>query len=281
MVKRIVALDFDGVICDSARELSFSAWQVAIDLWSKTLTDNPSCANYQVFDSSQKGVQEFMADFLKLRPFLEYGYHAIMLAFLYLSDIEKFKQLQNCTIISTDIIESTFTREYGDNEISIKELSANNWELLSLALGRQRDVLLREALEKWFILNPLYPEALSFLQSDHSSADLLLVIITTKQQRFAKKILEKNNIQWEEENIYGLESGNKLTILRMLTHHHPNATIHFVEDRIETLIKVSNDPLLAKVRLYVADWGYVNPKLKTSLSIHHPEIMILKQLVLD
>ena len=60
-----VALDFDGVICDSARETAVSAWRAGRELWPEWASVVPP--------------PEYVARFVRLRPWLETGYQAIVM----------------------------------------------------------------------------------------------------------------------------------------------------------------------------------------------------------
>ena len=60
----IYALDFDGVICDSAIETAMTGWKVACQIWSDMPTETP---------------QEIIALFREVRPVMETGYEAILI----------------------------------------------------------------------------------------------------------------------------------------------------------------------------------------------------------
>ena len=81
-------------------------------------------------------------------------------------------------------------------------------------------------------------------------------IITTKQERFVRAILDNANISCPPpDRLFGLENtiGSKIDILLHLQRTKTSSQpIHFVEDRIETLEKISNVEELKDVRLYLA-----------------------------
>ncbi|EWM29999.1 uncharacterized protein Naga_100379g1 [Nannochloropsis gaditana] len=52
-------------------------------------------------------------------------------------------------------------------------------------------------------------------------------------------------------------------------------TLHFVEDRVETLEKVCGDPRLQNVQLYLADWGYTTDAARERAMLN-PRIRILQ-----
>lgn len=58
----------------------------------------------------------------------------------------------------------------------------------------------------------------------------------------------------------------------------PRAVVHFVEDRLDTLIAVAETADLAHVRLYFADWGYSTPaERKEASGIPNVQIIDLTQ----
>ena len=55
-------------------------------------------------------------------------------------------------------------------------------------------------------------------------------------------------------------------------------TIHFVEDRLETLLRVESEPALENVKLHYADWGYgTEEHLAVAKSDPHIEVLSLDQ----
>ena len=86
-------------------------------------------------------------------------------------------------------------------------------------------------------------------------------IITTKQAKYIETILSANQITLPQ-TIYDLNHayGNKLNVLERLILNNPNDKIHFVEDRLETLLMINKSLILSNlnnnIQLYFADWGY-------------------------
>jgi len=114
-------------------------------------------------------------------------------------------------------------------------------------------------------------------------------IVTTKNARFVKAILESNNISSPTPyRLYDLERltsgekpfGNKMNVLKSITNDYSIKNnnklpiIHFVEDRYETLLSVASNKELEHVNLYLADWGYntIENRKETEL---HPRIKLL------
>ncbi|HEY9710356.1 MAG TPA: hypothetical protein V6D48_19270, partial [Oculatellaceae cyanobacterium] len=86
-----------------------------------------------------------------------------------------------------------------------------------------------------------------------------LFIVTTKEGRFVKQLLQEQGIQLPEDRIIGKECKRpKHQTLRQLIEAFPGeaVTLWFVEDRLKTLQSVQQQSDLKDVRLYLADWGY-------------------------
>ena len=142
-------------------------------------------------------------------------------------------------------------------------------EALIDAFGKTRDKFIAEEFDTWLDLNPIYPgieEAFQKLQQSNFERDNFF-IITTKQERFVLEILKNKNLMVpKDENLYGLGNkiGSKADILLHLTQNRlkDGHRIHFVEDRVETLVKITETPGLEKVKLYLVDWGYTTLEQK-------------------
>jgi len=220
---KLYALDFDGVICDSAIETGITGWKVACQLWPDMPTDTPP---------------DMLEKFRQVRPVMETGYEAILIMRKLFEGIaprlllDQFK-IQLKTIIKRD-------------ELSIAGLKRR--------FGEQRDIWVHDHLDEWIMMNPLFEGITEKLRQIDNQ---LTYIITTKQERFVSQILKANNIIFPAEHIYGLDRDlSKQQILADISASHLEHHIVFVEDRLPTLIDVIADTRLAKVQLYFADWGY-------------------------
>jgi hypothetical protein len=86
------------------------------------------------------------------------------------------------------------------------------------------------------------------------------VLVTTKEGEFARRILEHWNVHLAD--IQGKEAGiHKCDNLRSLIadytgEHGRRPSLWFIEDRFETLEHVTTHADLADVGLFLADWGY-------------------------
>jgi phosphoglycolate phosphatase-like HAD superfamily hydrolase len=220
----IYALDFDGVICDSAVETGITGWKAAKQFWDDLVTPLPS--------------PQLIEKFRKVRPILETGYEAILLIKL-LHDGESIETiLNNFSKIKQKVIK--------DNKL--------NTSSLKKLFGTTRDHWIDDDLNDWVEMNPLFSGVTEKLQNLEKRD---WYIITTKQEHFVKQILTANQIQLANERIFGLDRKmSKETILTDLVKRHTPASIYFVEDRLPTLLNVLNNEELKSVKLFFALWGY-------------------------
>lgn len=124
--------------------------------------------------------------------------------------------------------------------------------------GETRDDLIRRDREAWLRLNAVYPFVREAFERSLNDADFY--IVTTKQRRFVREIMEFNGLRCPPDDlVFDLDSEirGKANVLRhILEQSKGETTLHFVEDRLETLRTVADTEGLGSVRLYLADWGY-------------------------
>ena len=219
----IYALDFDGVICDSAVETAITGWKAASQIWG----DMPNAVP-----------QEMIARFRVIRPIIETGYEAILaMRLMYLEES----------------IESIYN-DYGNKINDLLKDSQITVDDLKALFGETRDIWIANDLADWINMNPLFDgvaEKLRQLGEQH------WYVVTTKQERFVKQILKANAINLTDQQIFGLDRNmSKIEVLKGLLKAHPNAPLVFVEDRLPTLLNVLKNDELASVELIFALWGY-------------------------
>jgi len=216
----IYALDFDGVICDSAIETAITGWKVATQLWPDMANTVPS--------------EQHIEQFRQLRPLLETGYEAILFMRL-------LQQGESVKSISANL--SHFLSELEGKTEALKKL-----------FGGVRDQWIEQAHVEWVTMNPLFDGVADKLQQLEGEP---WYIITTKQERFVEEILRVNQIKIPQENIFGLDAKmSKEQVLLLLQERHGDTPICFVEDRLPTLLKVMDNAQLKAIQLQLADWGY-------------------------
>lgn len=217
----IIALDFDGVICKSAGEACASGWKAAGRLWPGR------------FEGEVPG--EMAAAFERVRPAMSVGYQSILLVRLLRDGYPEEKILADAVSLFSALM---------DAEGLARDA------LLSL-FGRTRDDWMAEDLRGWIRAHGFYEGTVDAV----NRSDLPRYIITTKEKRFALALCNAAGLNLPVENIFGLESGKKLNVLAGLRRRHPQAQIHFIEDRLSALLHAAQDKII-DLRLYFAAWGY-------------------------
>jgi len=220
----IFALDFDGVICDSAVETAITGWKAAGRLWS----DMPRVASKAMIDQ-----------FRLVRPNIETGYEAILaMRLLYLG-----KTIESIDSGYSDQIQALLK----DAQVTVDDLKK--------LFGETRDVWIAKDLADWVNMNPLFAGVATKLRKLGQQCPWY--VVTTKQERFVKQILKANAIDLADERIFGLDRNmSKIEVLKGLLKTHSNETIYFVEDRLPTLLNVLKHDELASIKLIFALWGY-------------------------
>ena len=227
MLPTLLTLDFDGVICDGLIEYFATTKKTYHQIWqedSETVTDR------------------FSTIFAQLRPVIETGWEMpILLRSLVLGITPE-------TILSQwhSIRDETVTQENLDKKF------------LSHTLDSTRDNWINHNLDDWLSLHHFYPGILPKLRQIINS-DCYFYIITTKEGRFVKQLLERQGLELPAKNIIGKECKRpKYETLRLLRDTIPesNISIWFIEDRLKTLELVKQQSDLSQVQLFLADWGY-------------------------
>ena len=224
---KILALDFDGVICNGLKEYFQTTLRTYQKLWK---------------DDSQNDLEIWANSFYKLRPVIETGWEMpILLRALVL----QYEQ---------DNIESNWHNVC--SEIVTKE-NLNKQQVMS-ALDGVRDHWIQTDLDNWVALHEFYPGVLEKLGKLLDSSTLLY-IVTTKEGRFVKQLLKQQNLSFPEDHIFGKEVKQpKFDTLRQIlkiNQETPN-NLWFIEDLLKTLNKVKSQEYLTEVNLFLADWGY-------------------------
>ena len=256
----LLALDFDGVICDGLIEYFSTTKQTYQQIWSKDRLIDDNLAS----------------SFYKLRPVIETGWEMpILLRALVLG------------IPETDIL-----NDWSAIALKIVETESLDKKHLAQQLDGVRDNWINKDLQQWLDLHRFYPGVIDRLHQivnasigygEENSTYLSvnsateLYIVTTKEGRFVKQLLEQQGIKLPAENILGKECQRpKYETLRLLRDNFSgnNISIWFVEDRIKALQQVQQQPDLEFVNLFLADWGY-NIERDRALAKSDPHIQLL------
>jgi phosphoglycolate phosphatase-like HAD superfamily hydrolase len=221
----VLALDFDGVICDGLKEYFQTAWKAYTQIWQVEAAPDGTIA----------------PAFYRLRPVIETGWEMPVLIRALVMGVEEEKIFQDWVTIAARIV--------ADDNLKPLEIST--------AVDGIRDHLIATDLEGWLAEHQFYPGVINRLQTFlNSTTDFF--IISTKEGRFIKQLLQQQGIELSDSQIYGKESKRpKPQILTELKQTYgETAWIWFVEDRLKTLQAVEKQATLEKVELFLADWGY-------------------------
>ncbi len=223
----ILALDFDGVLCDSASETAASAWRAGKTVWPHWLSPEPP--------------EALITGFRAVRPYLETGYQAIPM----LRMVEQNRPL--------DAFKSDLETEI--NSI-LAETNLTRRDMIT-RFGEARDNWIADNEASWLARHRFFPGTVERVRERINKGDNV-AIVTTKQERFVHSLLNDADLTIHESHIFGLErKKSKEEILTQLLDI--DTSIIFVEDRLETLIRIIKHPSLAQATLQYADWGYGTP----------------------
>lgn len=221
MTKRLVFLDFDGVICNSVLECLYSA---TIAYYSKYLkVQLPSLP------------LSFKERFVRYRPFIRTGEDYVVLADLVARGVEIHKQ------------------EEFDQELQ-------SYPVESLSLFRdlfyqtRRELIAHDFLH-WMRLNPLYSGVKEPLQE--VAQDPSVYILSTKVSDLIHKILLYHGIDWPEQRILYSHTITKKEIIGSILASTGDSQAAFLDDQLDHLRVAMEDN---RISPFLAGWGYVKPE---------------------
>ncbi len=233
---KILALDFDGVICNGLQEYFQSSKRTYEQIWTQ-----------------EKPLSQELADsFYQLRPVIETGWEMPILLRALGLNIAASEILENWHRVCQEIVTS--------EEIEPKDVAQK--------LDRVREEWIKTDLENWLGLHKFYPGVIARLKQIIRS-DTRLYIITTKEGRFTRKLLQQQGIELLEDGIIGKEQKRpKFETLRQIITKHQITPAHlwFVEDRLPALQLVKRQSDLREMGLFLAAWGYNTEQTRKSLS---------------
>lgn len=224
---QILALDFDGVICNGLLEYFQTTKSTYIQVWGEHSSDL---------------LNNFADDFYRLRPVIEMGWEMPILLRTLVLGFDENQIKDDWSSLCHKILKS-------DN--------LDKQDLIT-QLDGVRDHWIDSDLESWLKLHQFYPGVVEKISKILRSS-ILLYIITTKEGRFVQQLLKKQGVELPIKNILGKESKQpKYEILRQLIQENNQVPdqLWFVEDLLKTLCKVQQQPDLKEVRLFLADWGF-------------------------
>jgi phosphoglycolate phosphatase-like HAD superfamily hydrolase len=213
------------VLCDSARETALSAWRAGRGFWPEWQTAEPP--------------RTYLERFLQLRPWLETGYQAVIML----------------RMVADGLPDAEFAGPLAEHcRQWLSRLGVAREELVR-RFGEARDTWIRDDFRGWLAVHDFYPGVVEAVRRALAHAEVF--VLTTKQERFARALIESQGLFLPADRLWGLDRGRpKEADLMELAAGRGAGVVHFVEDRVETLRRVLAEPGLAGVRLYYASWGY-------------------------
>ncbi|MGH7275751.1 MAG: HAD family hydrolase [Candidatus Rokuibacteriota bacterium] len=222
----ILALDFDGVLCDGMREYFEAAWRAYRRL-------RPS-----VEPTPPAGLFE---RFARLRPVVESGWEMPLLLHALLHGAAEGALLADWRPEAW-LADAGLAREAAGTE-----------------LDRVRDEWIARDEAGWLASHRFYPGAIERLRG-LARGPVRVCVLTTKEGRFARTLLARQGVELDPAQVYGKEAQRpKRAILAELAAGGGATRVWFVEDRLRTLEDVKRDPALDAVGLFLAAWGYNTP----------------------
>lgn len=214
----LLALDFDGVLCDGLPEYFRSAWRAGQRVWG--WGDTPPA--------------DLEAAFGRLRPWIETGWE-MPLALWALQTVGEIGIGPHWPSAIPPLLE-----QCGCDRTTLTQ-----------ALDQVRSDWIATDRSGWLALHRFYPGVLEALRAWGDR----WCIVTTKDGRFTHELLTQAGLECDRRRIFGKEVGQpKPETLKQLQAQGYRLT--FVEDRAEALLAAAQQPELTAVRLVLADWGY-------------------------
>ncbi|MBW4693730.1 MAG: HAD family hydrolase [Lyngbya sp. HA4199-MV5] len=240
----VLALDFDGVLCNGMKEYFQTSWRAYCNLWQPEDTTPP------------EGLAEC---FYRTRPVIETGWEMPLLVRSLLLGTPEAEILEHWSTIAK--------QQTAADGVEAAQLGAE--------VDGIRDRWIQRDVESWLAEHEFYPGIIPQLKIWLTSPTEV-VIISTKEGRFIQQLLQQQNVDFTKLKILGKEVKRPKpeTLRSLLTNHPPTATVWFVEDRLQTLQAVQQQADLADVQLFLADWGY-NTQIERDLAAHDPRIQLL------
>ncbi|HTO11702.1 MAG TPA: HAD family hydrolase [Candidatus Binatia bacterium] len=244
---RVLALDFDGVVCDGRPEYFETAWQAYVAAWPKP-----------ALTASRPGT--IAARFSELRPLIESGWEMPLMVHALLAGVGE------------DAL--TGREAWLHAAPGLMKTAGVSAETLGRALNKVRDDWFARDAAGWLGHHRFYPGVPGQIAA-LLGGPTEVVVVTTKAERFVRSLLTSADPRLGQVTVIGREPGKpvpKPDILRRVADRAglgPDAAgLWFVEDMLETLEATAERTELAGVRLFLCDWGYNMPEDRAHAGRH-------------
>lgn len=231
----VLALDYDGVLCDGMKEYFQTAWQAYCNLWKlEDRTPPPGLAER----------------FYRVRPLIATGWEMPMLL----------------RALCLGYTETEMAEDWEGVSQQLVLQSGLTATALAAEVDGVRDRWISTDPESWLAEQVLYPGVVERIPLWLDAVQV--VIISTKEGRFIQQLLQQHGIDLTNLRVFGKEvKQSKHQILRELkAEQSQDAVFWFVEDRLKTLETVQKQPDLIDVQLFLATWGYNTDAERASIT---------------
>jgi phosphoglycolate phosphatase-like HAD superfamily hydrolase len=232
---KILASDFDGVICNGLLEYFASSKKAYNQIW-----DNKILVNNDLAES-----------FYFLRPVIETGWEMPILLRALVLNFSSEEILNQWHTVCQEIIDK----------------EKLNPQIIAKTLDTIRAKWIKNNLEDWLNLHSFYEGVILRLKQFIDSG-IKIYIITTKEGIFTKKLLDQQGIILPQEAIIGKEKQcPKYETLRQIIKENnvKPSEIFFIEDRLPALELVQQQSDLKEISLFLASWGYNTERTRNSI----------------
>ena len=232
----VLALDFDGVICDSAQECLISACFARAN------------ARGERFEPRLSAVPKPLgAAFSQMRPFVRIG-----MDYLVALDLIERK----APVASQDDFDNGLAARL---DSICREYGVADADALETYFHDARTVLREQDVDAWMALNPLYDGMALGLNACRDRFNAIYVV-TNKPTKAALAILAHHGVALPEAHVLGSDKFEAATAKNDHLHRVsamasvPFEDIHFVDDQVAHLIAAAG----LGANCYLAGWGYTS-----------------------
>lgn len=218
---RILALDFDGVICDSLPECFVSGFLASQGPWTGEAAKALAAACRDGSDQYRK--------FCLWRPFVRSGEDYVLIARL-MARGEAFPESQE------------------EMDAHLRAAGPSVMAECKKTIYTVREWLLREFPDLWLELNPLMAPLAPYLHDLSEREDAW--ILSTKKPRFIGLILQHHGVSWPAERV--LEASGEAKIKVMDRNWGEDRKVLFLDDQPDHFLN-----LPGRIQCLLPTWGYV------------------------
>lgn len=242
---QVLALDFDGVVCDGRPEYFETARRAYAAVWPGAATERTA---------------DVAARFAAARPLVESGWEMPVLLHALVSGVPE------SDLVDRHAWLPTARRLLADAHVEA--------ERVARALNAARDAWFTRDPNDWLRHHAFYPGVCPrVLQA--LDAGVTVAVVTTKAERFARALLSAQHEHLGALPMIGREPDRTVpkaeSLARLASDHRlPRGAggLWFVEDLLETLESVRAAPGLDAARLFLADWGYNSLEQRATAGSH-------------